>query len=219
MLSLLNQVICRVPVFSVNDQLDTNWDKLKVLINDSSPGFYSLIEDVSFPELERLDKKTRFTIWKYFNRAKYRQTPFNGFAALILINFDPEKFERATLITISDEIIKHDFIDWSEKENIKKTQHQVFPCTLFKTNSTLYPLTSGFRYIRNLNNQFEIASVSGSPELNFVLELCKTTTSFQEICQLLKSRFNLTKTEAKEFIADLASLQLVFSDRSPNITV
>ena len=218
MLSLLNQVICRVPVFSVNDQLDTNWDKLKVLINDSSPGFYSLIEDVSFPELERLDKKTRFTIWKYFNRAKYRQTPFNGFAALILINFDPEKFERATLITISDEIIKHDFIDWSEKENIKKTQHQIFPCTLFKTNSTLYPLTSGFRYIRNLNNQFEIASVSGSPELNFVLDLCKTTTSFQEICQLLKSRFNLTKTEAKEFIADLASLQLVFSDRSPNIT-
>lgn len=218
MLNLLNQVVCRVPAFSINDQLNHNWDKLKALIKDSSPGFYDRIEGVSFSELDSLDKKMRFTIWKYFNRARFRQTPFNGFAALTIIDLNNEKFEGATSITISDEIIKHDFIDWAEKENIEKINHKPVSSTVFQANSTLYPLTSGFRYIRNLNNRFEIASVSGFPELNFLLDLCKRKTSFQEICDLLKSRFNLTKTEVKQFIVDLTNLQLVFSDKCPNIT-
>jgi len=44
-LNLSPQVICRTPLFSIDDKLDDVWDDLKDCIQHSSPEFYQLIKD------------------------------------------------------------------------------------------------------------------------------------------------------------------------------
>lgn len=73
-------IIYRTSKFPLNATLENHWDELKDTIKIASPDFYKVIKDIPKEELTDLAPNISFTIWKYFNRAKYRATPFGTFA-------------------------------------------------------------------------------------------------------------------------------------------
>ena len=90
--------------------------KLKDKILESSPTFYPLISSISLEELEKADEKIRYTVWKYWNRAKFRATPFGSFAAFSIL-----PLKEACEGPILSEIMQvHSFIDWPEKDKVLK---------------------------------------------------------------------------------------------------
>ena len=92
----LKQVFCRTPAFSIETSLFAVWDELKKKIKSSSTTFYQIIAQAPATDWEQLDEKVRFTLWKYFNRSKYRATPFGSFAAFSVLPLAP----RASKLTI-----------------------------------------------------------------------------------------------------------------------
>lgn len=144
-LKLLDLSLCRTPVFSHENTLTESWDDLKPIIKDSSPAFYQLIADVNADDLSHVDKKIKYTIWKYFNRAKYRATPFGAFAAISLI---PVSMDHRSPIILKEALLIHDFNDWKQTEKLSTDSlMQVKTSSWFLTNSTIYTLGQAIRYI------------------------------------------------------------------------
>lgn len=83
-LKLLKNIVCRTPTFGTEDLLGDVWEDLKQKIKESSPTFYQSIKEIKSEELDSLDGKARFTIWKYFKQTIYRATPFESFSAINL---------------------------------------------------------------------------------------------------------------------------------------
>lgn len=73
-------VLLRIPAFSMCDELVEVWEDLKCAICHSSSDFYEKIKNVPAAGITDLDTRTQYTIWKYYNRSKYRGTPFGNFA-------------------------------------------------------------------------------------------------------------------------------------------
>jgi hypothetical protein len=104
----LKQVFCRTPAFSIETSLFAVWDELKKKIKSSSTTFYQIIAQAPATDWEQLDEKVRFTLWKYFNRSKYRATPFGSFAAFSVLPLAP----RASKLCVQQSLLEHRFIDW-----------------------------------------------------------------------------------------------------------
>ena len=84
-LNNLNLSLCRVPAFSIQDELSQVWPDLKAKIQIASPSFYEQISTIKANEIVALPEKVQYTIWKYFNRSKYRATPFANFASYSVV--------------------------------------------------------------------------------------------------------------------------------------
>jgi hypothetical protein len=110
-LNILDIILCRTPAFSLEDDLGERWQDLKLLIRDASPSFYQVIADLTAEELKAADKKICFSIWKYFNRGKYRATPYGGFAAFTSVPFLKE---NGSSIVLNRDMIYHQFMDWKQ---------------------------------------------------------------------------------------------------------
>ncbi len=215
-LNLLDIVICRTPVFSVDDTIEEKWQELKTLISEASPSFYQTIEHIDFPSIETANKKIGFSIWKYFNRAKYRATPFGGFAAFTPIPFS--KDDSSPLI-LNQNIFAKQFIDWGEKDKYIEDFSKVVKCSSwFQTNSTVYTVGDEIRFIRFKNECFEMTSVTEFPELTGILRLCKEKTSKQEVYGYMQSNYQLNVKDLNILLEQLLSLQLLLTELLPNIT-
>lgn len=53
----------------------------------ASPEFYRVLEKQNF-EWDKLGKKERFSLFKYYNRMSFRATPFGAFSAFSILNWD-----------------------------------------------------------------------------------------------------------------------------------
>jgi len=138
--------ICRTPIFSVNTNLEDSWDLLKGYIEESSPAFYNIIKDYSFNDYEGLSIKTRFTIWKYFNRARFRPTPYGSFASFSIVPV-LQKNAPANIIHTKTTIL-HSFANWQEKEHINfDSKWLTHHSSLFIANSSIYECLDDIRYI------------------------------------------------------------------------
>lgn len=212
-LTPFDQLICRTPAFSIDATLEENWEALKVKISESSPVFFNEIKAIDSEGIEQLDEKTKFTIWKYFNRAKFRSTPFGSFAALSLIALS-YKVSKAPVI--AQELIRHYWVDWSMKESYFSPS--VSNANHFLSNSSMYFINDEIRYIKNTAGEFELAAVAAHPELNAILLSCKRKTSLSQITELMKFSFGSDEGRTIDILQQLVELQLLFSDQQANIT-
>lgn len=55
-LSLVDRVICRTPVFTLNDECITKFEELKVLIKDASPEFHKLVGSLNLNDVNKTKK-------------------------------------------------------------------------------------------------------------------------------------------------------------------
>lgn len=211
-LKILDFAICRTPVFNLQDKLDENWIKFTELIRDSSPAFYSAILSDDSQSLNVVDDKVKFSIWKYFNRARHRATPYGGFAAFSTINVSGGKPDQ---LIIDKGMITHGFIDWKEKESHSvKIDH----LNLLEINSSIYKISNQYRYLRARDGIFEISLFDSFDELDHILKTYKTKVSKTTIHESMASNFGMNINEINGLLEQMIELQLVFSDLSPNIT-
>ncbi len=134
---IAEKIFYRVPQFPLNASLEECWPELKKSIALSSPDFYKDIAEVDFEKLPLLPIKVQQTIYKYFNRSRYRPVPYGTFAAVGLI--DPQKDDSSKTIVIDENQHANHFVDWPDKEQLAYHFDDVKAedCFLF-SNSTFF---------------------------------------------------------------------------------
>lgn len=211
-ITAFEKIICRTPAFTVNHQMHEIWDELKSKIEESSPAFFDIIKDVKADEHHLLDEKTRFTLWKYLNRAKYRSTPFGSFAAISLLSLSKYSLEN---IQLNAEMKLHHMLDWSHQATVLTSD--LSKINSFLSNSTIYITIKEIRYIHRKNGAFELAAVEALPELCSILSFCKRKSNLTELIDLMKHNFNFDGQSTKALLLQMIELQLLFTDQHPNI--
>jgi len=211
-ITAFEKVICRTPAFAVNQQMHEIWDELKSKIEESSPAFFDVIKDVKADEHHLLDEKTRFTLWKYLNRAKYRSTPFGSFAAISLLSLSKYSLEP---IQLNAKMKLHQLLDWSHQTTLVK--NDLSEINWFLSNSTIYIIVKEIRYIHRKNGAFELVAVEVLPELCSILLCCKRKSNLTELIDLMKHNFNFDEQSTKALLLQMIELQLLFTDHHPNI--
>jgi thiopeptide-type bacteriocin biosynthesis protein len=214
-LDLHRSIIYRTPRFPLNATLVDNWETLKQAISESSEDFYAIIKDLSYAELEHQPKSIQYTIWKYFNRAKHRSTPFGSFAAIGIGEGTYSKDNYPLLV--SEDLIKHSFTDWPQKNNLEYTFEELIKIdgSLF-TNSTYYACGESIRYITFQEDKFEIAEIEADEFVFHVLDLCRKPTPIIQVIAALHEQYT-NMDEIEEHLTSLISLQLLLTSLDANI--
>jgi thiopeptide-type bacteriocin biosynthesis protein len=216
-LRLMNTVTCRTPVFSFDQEIKQSLPFLKDIIREASPQFFGVIENLDYEQISAGNEKIAFSLWKYFNRARYRATPFGNFAAISLL---PVSFDKAAPpVIINKKLNSGYYTDWAEKDlhlqNLKKiTQSSAF----FLANATWYLVGNEVRYIKRTDGEFELAAVNNFPELNSLLTAGKNKIKRDDIYTLMASEFQVEKKVVDDMLYQLVSCQLLLTENHPNIT-
>lgn len=214
-INLLSKIVCRTPAFSITDTLPASLPALKPKIAESSPGFFDFIKAINPEDLPKLEERVWFTLWKYFNRAKYRSTPFGSFAAISVV---PLKHKTATPIVLQRAVEAVHLIDWGDKDALSPVKERIQLDTLFINNSSCYWIGDEIRYIRIKNSVHELAAVKTIPVLLMLMEITKVKIACAEICSKLNSTFGIEQEHAIALLAQLLDLQLLTASILTNIT-
>lgn len=207
--------IFRTPKFSYQSDISACWDELKEAIAISSEAFYETIKDVKVDEIQNLPPKIFFTVWKYFNRAKFRSTPYGTFASFSILK-DSIKF-NAKKIVIEAHQQEHSFIDWPQKNNVEFSVADLLAknCLLF-SNSSYYPTSNSLRYIACTDGLFELAEIDQDIFVQKILKACLKPISVENLIRTI----GIADDEHESFfsfLGDMHDLQLLFTDHDPNI--
>jgi thiopeptide-type bacteriocin biosynthesis protein len=217
-LNLMDTVICRTPAFGIDDNQKTRWQQLKELVKESSPEFYKVIAEQDLEQLYISNNKAAFSVWKYFNRACFRSTPFGNFAAISFALID-KSGDNTRPLQIQSRITSHRFIDWSAKEDHQLNARKMVQASQwFQSNLTYYIIGEQLRYIRNIDGQFELATVVIFDELNKLLVACRTRQNKDAIYTLMHSVFSMQPCAVDNLLCQLIECQLLLTELIPNIT-
>ena len=214
-LTLSNVSLCRTPIFPINEELENVWHELKEYIHESSPSFFEIIKDYEYEALASSAPKTRFTVWKYFNRARYRATPYGNFAAFSIVPIVMNKEHGQPII--SRQPLTHHFANWQEKENISfDAKWLTYNANSLRTNTTVYACGEELRYINVENGGFELSSVMNEKVTKAILDFCHSKRTLTELHGLVK-QYGLTKAMTDYLVEQLIIFQLLITDFQPNI--
>ncbi|MET1053958.1 MAG: thiopeptide-type bacteriocin biosynthesis protein [Pedobacter sp.] len=209
--------ICRTPVFSILEQPGNVWDKLKEYIHESSPDFFELIKDYEYADLTAADPKIRFTVWKYFNRAKFRATPYGNFAAFSIVPLLREA--QSDHISLSQQTIVHRFPNWQEKERVNFDPKYLSKHAAFvRTNTSGYLCGQELRYVNIEKGMFELSAIAISTTIAETLKFCRTQRTLAEVRNFLRKDQRIGHALSSYFIEQLIGTQLLLTDFQPNIT-
>lgn len=214
-LNIQPTVIFRTPKFSYQSELVDCWEELKAAIAISSATFYETIKEVKANELKDLPPKVYFTIWKYFNRAKFRSTPYGTFAGFSLLS-DAIKSSESRIVVEKTQKVR-ELVDWPYKNNIQLPLAEVLRknCLIF-SNSSYYLTPNSIRYIACTDGIFELAELDQDDFVKQILAACLTPIRLNDLAKQL----NLNDAETENLFAllqDMHDLQLVFTNYDPNI--
>ncbi|MCX2573272.1 lantibiotic dehydratase [Pedobacter sandarakinus] len=209
------KLIFRTPKFSYQANLSASWEQLKSAIAISSNDFYQTIKDIKADELNTLPPKIYFTIWKYFNRAKYRSTPYGTFASFTLLTDAIKDNPEEIVINESEKV--HQFIDWPYKNQLQFNPTDIINhnCYLF-SNSSHYETIDGLRYIACTDGIFELAEIGKDEQVKLVLDACLVPIKFND----LANKLHVAESDEQQLLSllqDMHALQLIFTDQDPNI--
>lgn len=213
-ITVTRHAVCRTPVFSLSSTMEQSWPKLKLLIAESSPEFYQQIAHIKEYEIKDLPEKLCFTIWKYFNRCRYRPTPFGEFASVTII--DNQSSDQKDIV-VSELAKCHRWFDWSGSGDVLNLSHCDFK-TLVCCNPTIYKHHKEYRYLYRDVTGFELTAIPAWEEIDQVMTLCKKKILLGDIVQLLKDKLGFIEKESRKLISQLIELQALHSELQPNIT-
>jgi len=216
-LSLSTTTICRTPRFSTHEELGNVWDELKAYIHESSPAFFEVIKDHDYSDFPHLEPKIRFTIWKYFNRAKFRATPYGNFAAFSLVPMIREN--RSAQVILFEKTLVHRFPNWQEKEQIDFDPEFLSTHALYlRTNTSSYLCNQELRYVNIEDGSFELSAVPAERTTLETLKFCRRQRRLSEVRDFLQATYQLSVSLSNYFIEQLIGTQLLITDLQPNIT-
>lgn len=205
-------VILRIPAFSFEQQIESVWEDLKAFIENSSPVFFERIQHAGPEDLAGLDEKTKYTIWKYFNRSKFRGTPFGGFAGFATLSLA----NRDEAILIDETQYLHRFNDWGNSPEAYDDKLLFSPDRSFITNASIYYCPKSIRFLCLQDNLFELAQIERSSFIERLLTKCKDRVGIEELKQFALVE-DVEETVLNGILISLIELQLLFSDLDRNI--
>lgn len=209
-------MLVRTPAFSICATLQESWPELKEAIRMASPDFFKEIADIEFHDIHTLSQRHQLTIYKYFNRSRYRAVPFGAFCSVSLL--DNNHFHPFENIVINQQQTLCNLPDWQQKAKIKYTFQDLLNANAnIQANSTWYMTAENIRFVStNQVNKFEMNDIAGDDDILFALELAKNGISIRELIENLKERLG-GKKYALSFVEGLAGSGLVFTSFDANI--
>ncbi|MNU20692.1 hypothetical protein D3C71_89410 [compost metagenome] len=212
-INLYPKILFRVPQFSIDTQLVDCWHALKESIRISSPEFFQIIKDLSAEQIGEQSIAVQVTIFKYFNRARFRATPYGTFAMWGLCRHD----SVVTPMIVSSNFQKNCFSDWSETKGTSESWKLIpIDQLLFQANSTWYKVGGSIRYVYAEGNAFELSDIIYCPVVENILVFCSEANSFVQLQEKLKL-LGLTQMMLKDLLHDLIVAKLIITDLHPNI--
>lgn len=206
--------IYRVPRFPADGNLDIHWSQLKACIAESSDTFYQIIKDCKPNEIANLPHAVQFTIWKYFNRARYRATPYGTFAAIGLDSFN-DGTENSLTINSRQQLCQ--FVDWTDKDDIAITVKEVIEQDLLLiSNGSFYSTKDAVRYISYFESGYELSDVANNETVVQILNHCLKPIRFSSLSKKL-DQISDAGADLPSLINELMALQLIFCEKHPNI--
>ena len=208
-LSLSSKVFYRVPKFPYRSCLVEEWDSVKESIKEASPVFFETIADVKADSISVLPAGLGHTVWKYFNRAKFRATPYGSFAGFGLAPL----CSGGLGIAVQAQQERKEFVDWTSAEDLKKSFEELLEKELWLiANSSHYQVGDCIRYLSNFEGSFQLSDLEVDDFQLKVLNLCRQPILFAELVQLL----GLIPADY-HLIEEMIGLQLLITGNDPNI--
>jgi thiopeptide-type bacteriocin biosynthesis protein len=214
-LKLYPKIIYRIPQFSIAEILEAAWPELKACITSSSTEFYNFIHDIDhISQLDGANEKVKATLWKYFNRARFRPTPFGEFSACGVL--DTGLHPGAKYLIVENHQHLHSYPDWTEKDNINIDFQALLAEgeTKLFSNTSYYFTQNSIRYISKPESAFELTDLDRYPIAEAILEKCKVP---QAIKNLRLAFSEIPQEDLNGLITDMVSLELLLLETSPNI--
>lgn len=209
-LNIYSWGICRTPVFSMDCKIGDVWQELKKMIAYSSSTFYSLLREHDVDDMHTFPDKVRFTLWKYFNRSRFRATPYGEFAAFSLVPINSLN-QETDLVTVATLLISHNFQNWTSAVGSNGSFAEI------ASNVSFYRAGDEIRYIKTEDDVFHLASVEYDPLIFDMLSFCKTKRDAKAVYSFLTIDNALPLESAEFFVQQLIEEQLLLTDVHPNI--
>ncbi len=210
-LKLNDRVLVRTPRFSYTDRLTDSWEELKLLIRDASPDLYAVVKDLSHASFLKAEPKVQLAVNKYFNRARFRSTPYGAFAAISLTRLSTATDEA---LQLSEQPFVHRFADWRTAPPDISVQFND-PSMLFFTNTSYYRVMDEIRFIQRQDDNYIMAAIDFDPIILYILDICHKPTSFPTLLAALNEK--LSATDLEGYLTDLHEVQLLLTNKSRNI--
>ncbi len=179
---------------------------------------------IASPDLSDADRgmeKTQNSVYRYFQRACTRSTPFGLFAGCSIgtlgdrtdiLLLELQKYRRKTRFDMN--YICSLSQQFERNRNIRK-QLRYFP------NTSIYQVGDNLRYVEyhyvKTRRVHRISQVENSEYLQRVLNSAKSGMLFTDLVALLV-RDDITAGEATDFIHELVDAQVLVSDLEPAVT-
>ncbi|WP_316821813.1 thiopeptide-type bacteriocin biosynthesis protein [Pedobacter gandavensis] len=206
-------VLLRIPAFSLTDELPEVWEELKEAIAHSSSSFYNRIQSFKAEDISHLEPKMQFSIWKYFNRSKYRGTPFGQFAGFAVASLSSGNAE----LVFSKKQYFHRFKDWSSYERPKLSHANLTALDrIYLSNSSLYRMADHIRFISLENKAFELSSIAYSTFIYDLLVFCTEKVRYTKLLQFAKEK-SITEEVLQGILEVMLDFQLLFTDLNANL--
>lgn len=213
-MKLFNRAMIRVPQFPHNAKLEEVWFELLESIAYAAPDFYKLVAHLQPAELEQQEPKIKNTIFKYFNRAKYRCTPLGTFSSFGIVGIDSSK---PSAIQIKDIRTIHQFADWKK---IQKLEYEFVDVmerdfNLF-SNSTYYVVGNSVRFVRRKEDveTFELAEVELRDDVIDVLNFLNHPRPISHLLMALHLKYS--KDHLLNLIESMILTNLLLTEADPN---
>lgn len=213
-LDIDTNILYRIPRFPLSAELKESWEDLKKAIKISSQDFYQQIKDVGADDISQLNIKIQFSIFKYFNRAKYRAIPFGTFASFGLGEIGNP---TAHGIRLEDVQKIYAFPDWSEqtKEPFNFSKWLKSDGRII-SNSSYYYIGKMMRYLYKEGSTFELTDIDNNETISAILDACRVSISLSKL-RIAISALGLSKAQFFNIVEELIELQLLFTDQHRNI--
>lgn len=212
-MKLDDQVLFRVPQFPINSRLHDCWDALKQSIRRSSDNFYEVIKHLNIEDLDKQPETVRHTIWKYFNRARFRATPYGSFGSIGHTMLNQSGNGE---LTISDKQYLHRYLNWPETEKVQFSFAELVSRDVkLLANGTYYFVGNDIRYVGRFQEGYLLVDTLKTDPVIAILAACKQPTPISAVLK----EINILPGQ-QTFLRTLEMMlddQLLFCDLHPNI--
>ncbi|MNK10070.1 hypothetical protein D3C87_280850 [compost metagenome] len=204
-------VICRACTLPKDAELQIYWEPLKLLIESASPSLFEQIANTGHSELDKLDKRTRISIERYFNRARFRPVPYGKFSTVGLLPNEGNQ-NKEPMLHSKKELLS--FRDWTEIKKVAIAEITWTDELMWCTQATLYTQENIHYFFQSTEGQTELFSLNGFEELDRLLSFCSLPRSTAEIKDLVGNDWDFFR----DMMSQLLELQVLVHSHLPNIT-
>jgi thiopeptide-type bacteriocin biosynthesis protein len=165
--------------------------------------------------LQQLPDSVKQTIWKYFNRSKYRATPFGSFAGIAQVPVQLQHSEKKEPLEIGHQHLKA-FINWSITAGMAKKRIYLKPGEKLFSNSSYYKHCDAIRYLCLAEGEFNLSEIPYNEVIEAVLLLCNKPKACSDVFLELKEK-HPKLDDAPKLVRELLRCQLLYKSSQPNI--